>query len=74
MAMFLLNAELTICVSATEICTEGEYVVAWNDDKQVAIFRASEIIGCWLDEKGAFIDERYLDFHKKQKTQVRKEK
>lgn len=48
-AMFMLNEHLTICVQATEISQHDGYVIAWDDDKQVAIFRASEVIGCWLD-------------------------
>lgn len=58
MAVFSLKENLTICVRATEIDIEGEYIVAWDDDKRVAIFRASEVIGCWIENERKCIDGR----------------
>lgn len=58
MAVFLLKENVTRCVRATEIDIEGEYIVAWDDDKRVAIFRASEVIGCWIDYERKCIDGR----------------
>ena len=47
--MFMLSEKLTICVKATELCIKGDCITAWLDGKRVAIFRTSEVIGCWLD-------------------------
>lgn len=49
MAMFMLSEQITICVKATEISHKDGYVFAWNGENVVAIFKASELIGCWLE-------------------------
>ena len=49
MAIFMLSKNLSICVKATELCFMGDYITAWLKGKRVAIFRKSEVIGCWLD-------------------------
>jgi Zn-dependent alcohol dehydrogenase len=48
-ANFMLNEHTTINVVATEIDVRDDFVVAWLDDKVVAAFRKSDIVGCWLD-------------------------
>lgn len=57
MATFLLNERERVCIRATEISMDGDYISAWDEEKRVAIFRASEVIGCWL-EKGGLCDGR----------------
>ena len=52
MAAFMLNEREMVSIRATEISMEGDYISAWNEDKRVAIFRASEVIGCWLETGG----------------------
>ena len=49
MAMFMLSEQFTLCVKATEISHKDGYVFAWNGENVVAIFKASELIGCWLE-------------------------
>ena len=49
--MFMLSEKLTICIQATEIALQGDFVSAWLGETQVAIFRASEVIGCWIERK-----------------------
>jgi hypothetical protein len=49
MAMFMLNDKLTICVKATRLTHENGYAVAWYEGECSAFFKASEIVGCWLD-------------------------
>lgn len=57
MATFMLSKNEMVNICATEISMEGDYISAWDEEKRVAIFRASEVIGCWL-EKGGLRDGR----------------
>ena len=50
MAVLMLKNNHFIHIKATEIRLAGEYVNILRNKKLVAIFRGSEIIGCWLDE------------------------
>jgi hypothetical protein len=45
----MLNENLTICVKATKITYEKEFIVAWWEQKPTAMFKSSEVIGCWLE-------------------------
>ena len=58
MAVFMLSENQTIHIQATEISHNDGYVVAWYDEDVVAMFRASEIIGCWLDKERSIKDGR----------------
>lgn len=49
MASFLLKDKRILCIQATEICFKDDFITAWLNKKRVAIFHASEVIGCWLD-------------------------
>lgn len=49
MATFMISHNESVSVPATEICLENEYFTAWDGETRTAIFRASEIIGCWLE-------------------------
>jgi hypothetical protein len=51
MATFMLNEREMIRICATKISMDGDYISAWMNDKQVAIFKASEVVGCWLEEE-----------------------
>ena len=58
MAMFMLNPNVTICVKATELSHADSHIIAWDGEDIVAIFKESELIGCWLervDEDGKSI-------------------
>ena len=50
MALFMVNEKITVCVQATEISHNDGYILAWFGEDIVAMFRESEIIGCWLDD------------------------
>lgn len=56
MATFMLNEREMISIRATEISMDGNYISAWMNDKQVAIFKASEVVGCWLEEERKVYD------------------
>lgn len=49
MAMFMLSGSVTICVKATELSHADSQIIAWDGEDIVAIFRESELIGCWLE-------------------------
>ena len=51
MATFMLSKNEMVNICATEISMDGDYISAWMNDKQVAIFKASEVVGCWLEEE-----------------------
>lgn len=49
MAKFMLSENLFVLVKATEISHSDGYIYAWDGEDIVAIFRESEVIGCWLE-------------------------
>ena len=49
MACFMLKDNMVIKVDATEISHTDGFIIAWRYEDVVAMFRASEIVGCWLE-------------------------
>jgi hypothetical protein len=56
MVTFMLNEREMVSLPATEIDIKDGYIIAWEDDKQVAIFRASEVVGCLLETERKIFD------------------
>ena len=57
MAVFRLNENLSVLIDdATELRLEGDYISAWNNKKMIAIFKASEVVGCWIECEKVMID------------------
>ena len=50
-AHFMINEHEMISLEATEISHSEGYIIAWKYEDVVAMFRASEIIGCWIERK-----------------------
>lgn len=48
-ACFMLNENLTIFVSATDIGYMDGYLTALDANKPTAVFQADKIIGCWIE-------------------------
>ena len=51
MATFMISEDRMISLEATEISQSDDYIIAWKYEDVVAMFRASEIIGCWIERK-----------------------
>ena len=49
MACFMLKDNMVIKVDATEISHTDGFIIAWRYEDVVAMFRASEIIGWWIE-------------------------
>ena len=49
MAMFIMRNNI-ICVKADKLTYENEGVFAWDGDKVSAVFKLSELMGCYLEE------------------------
>ena len=49
MATFIMSNNV-ICVKADKLTYENEGVIAWLGDKVSAVFKLSELLGCYLEE------------------------
>lgn len=51
MAVFMISEERMVSVEATEISHSEGCIIAWKYEDVVAIFRDSEVIGCWIERR-----------------------